>query len=337
MLSNPVKALGRLQRGISTVELVHTPHERWPYTHPPQRLPCTCSRKQNVLRIAVLDSSFNPPTLAHLALANSVLPHHSGAFGSSSDVSEPSTSNDAHQCNYDARMLLLSVRNADKSLGETDATYVQRLEMMTLLSKDVVIHGDNGTLNHEANVAVAIIDEPTFVGKSAKLLTFLRGRLADLSMPESTTSQLASDEVMIPKPQLIFLQGLDTLERLFSPRYYPSGEDAMLSSLLRFFSPNGDDCRVVCARRPLSSPRAPDSPRLECLLHQESERENRIIALGKTFFESGRIVIIDIGAKEQTLSSSELRQKILSGNEDWRSDTTKTLAKYIAEQRLYHK
>ena len=74
-----------------------------------------------------------------------------------------------------------------------------------------------------SNIAIAIIDEPTFIGKSTALLTFLRNRLARSPEP-----------VPKPNPKLTFLVGLDTLERLFSPRYYPS-EESMIRSLRHFF------------------------------------------------------------------------------------------------------
>ena len=313
-----ITALQRLQRGLSTVELVHTPHERWPLPH--TGLLPVHGRRQHSLRIAVLDSSFNPPTLAHLALANSALPHYSDIPMNTSGL--PSSK----ECEYDARLLLLSVRNADKSLKPSDATYIQRLEMMGLLTRDIVVNDKRSPSIYDANVAVAIIDEPTFVGKSATLLSFLRQRFALLmsSPPPDTPSD---DELFafIPIPQLIFLQGFDTLERLLSPQYY-SSEEAMLHSLRHFFSSHGDDSRVVCARRGMQEQRCHSN---------RSEREQHVLSSVKEFVESERIVMIDIGKDEQCFSSSEIREKIARGNCNWRNMTTPHIANYIVEQRLY--
>ena len=81
--------LQRVQRGLSTLELVHTSHLRWPLpTTPGPHLAPT-------LHISVLDSSFNPPTNAHAALARAPL--------------------DALGEQPDATLLLLSVTNADKA------------------------------------------------------------------------------------------------------------------------------------------------------------------------------------------------------------------------------
>ena len=282
--------LQRLQQGISVppVELIYTPHSRWP-------LPYSQTIQQNSnrsLRISILDSSFNPPTLAHLALANSP---------------RPSYRDDT--CGYDAKLLLLSVKNADKSLKAGDATYQQRLEMMLLLSKDVI-----ASQREAANVAIAIIDKPTFVQKSSALLNFLQRRL--------TT----------PLPlELTFLVGLDTLERLFSPRYYTSESD-MMASLRQFLSaaPEGDNSRIVCAKR-VSSPA------------EAAQTSEDIPSLAKEFRESDRIVIIDIGDIVNRYSSSAIRSSIgrfglgqtVDQDGGWKSMVTREIADYIVEQQLY--
>ena len=300
--------LQRLQQGISVppVELIYTPHSRWPLPH--SQLETIQQHPNRPLRISVLDSSFNPPTLAHLALANSPCPSYRN-----DDEQNPETRvQDNSTCGYDAKLFLLSVKNADKSLKAGDATYQQRLEMMLLLSKDVIAS------QHEvaANVAIAIIDKPTFVGKSTALLDFLQRRLATpLSL------------------ELTFLVGLDTLERLFSPRYYTSEAD-MMASLRQFLSaaPQGDNSRIVCAKRVSSPAEAAQSP-----------EDISSLALAKEFRESDRIVIIDIGDIVNRYSSSAIRSAIgrfglgQTVNQDggWKSMVTREVADYIVEQRLY--
>lgn len=77
----------------------------------------------------MLDSSFNPPTRAHIAMLKAPMPSSFGARA------------------YDAKLLLLSVRNVDKSLKDGDATYLQRLEMLELLAKELEDEGeDNGAV-----------------------------------------------------------------------------------------------------------------------------------------------------------------------------------------------
>jgi nicotinamide-nucleotide adenylyltransferase len=187
-------AITRLQRGATKVEFIHKPYSGWPYPQPGPRA-LTGSPIATVVspfRVAVLDSSFNPPTLAHRALC--LLP--------------------AAASPTEARLLLLSVRNADKTPGPGDASPSQRVEMMVRLACDV-------------NAAVALVDAPAFIHKAERLRT-----------------------VLPAGAQLAFIQGIDTLERFLAPRYYGDGSpEAMDVALRQFFAPDGSDARVICARR----------------------------------------------------------------------------------------
>ncbi|KAG6373400.1 hypothetical protein JVT61DRAFT_6549 [Boletus reticuloceps] len=211
--SHALQLLQRVQHGRSPVELVYAAHEQWPFR------PGHAVHTRPSLHISVLDASFNPPTLAHLALANSFPPlSHQRSLAPSAPAES-----------YDARMLLLSVRNADKVLKPGDATFVQRLEMMRLLSHDMrsieTSESSGGFPQISDNVAIAIVDEPTFVGKSTVLLHFLKKRLAavvESSNSPNSTSIKRDASYPFPSPKLTFFLGFDTLIRLFSPRYYPS-------------------------------------------------------------------------------------------------------------------
>ena len=157
----------RVQQQVVSVALAYTSHEQWP-------LPPIRSIGRTPLRVSVLDSSFNPPTLAHLALANSQNP-----FSVTSG--------------YDATLLLLSVRNADKILQEGDATLSQRVEMMYLLATKV----QSNDLALPPNVAVGLVNEPAFTAKSSALRRFLDGHLR----------KLTSDPLYTPSFQVTFLMG----------------------------------------------------------------------------------------------------------------------------------
>ncbi|KDR78828.1 hypothetical protein GALMADRAFT_63984 [Galerina marginata CBS 339.88] len=311
------RLLQRVQQCHSKFELIYAPHPTWPLPHPKFVQPDNTPRP---LRISVLDSSFNPPTLAHLALANS---------RRSQSLTTDGHAPKATQLFYDAKLLLLSVKNADKTLKPGDATYQQRLEMMDLLASDVQADADqSASLStstsdalspvERANVAIAIIDEPTFVGKSATLLTFLRRRLSTLNPPLKTLGDI----------ELTFIVGLDTLERLFSPRYYPS-ETAMMTSLRKFFSPgpDGDNSRIISAQRIMRPP------------FSSQAQESDPLSLAKEFIDSGRIAIIDLGDQISTYSSTTVRRSrnsVGSGQDSlWRKLVTKPVAEYIVEQHLY--
>jgi nicotinamide-nucleotide adenylyltransferase len=302
--------LERLQNGLShpPIELVHAPHPLWPLRGSEDR-----NVVGNPLRISILDSSFNPPTLAHLALIKSQIPQEW----------RENLTDEGH--GYDAKLLLLSVKNADKTLMPGDATYLQRLEMISLLTKS--IHSDAMTSTPTgpaksdttvANVAIAITDEPTFVGKSTALLAFLKQRLSQLDVKSSTDLELT------------FLVGLDTLKRLFSPHYY-SSEMRMTESLQKFLSPvpEGDNSRVVAAERPsIQSPIG---------------LETRASILLKDYERLKRIATIDIGGKLSACSSSAVRDAVaqdgstseIESEPVWRKFVTTEIADYIREQRLY--
>ncbi|KAI0044162.1 Nucleotidylyl transferase [Auriscalpium vulgare] len=283
-------ALQRVRDGHSTVELIHTPSPRWPY---PPSLPNSFPPSHATLPISVLDSSFNPPTLAHLALAAAPPP--------TSATSSP----------YVARLLLLSVRNADKQLKAGDAVYAQRMHMMVLLAAEL-----EDALGSAVNVAVAIIDEPTFVGKSAALLNFLHGRLAEMDSGETEAGRT------LPGVQLAFLQGFDTIERLLAPRYYGS-EGKMHAALSKFFSRDGDDSSVVYARRSASLP----DPR--------EQHERTVLEPAEEYLRSGKIALIDIDEEVQRFSSTEARAKAKTGDGSWTRVVPKRIAEYIVEQGLY--
>ena len=262
-----------LSRLTRSVQLVYTPHDHWP-------LPPNHHHPNHTLRISVLDSSFNPPTLAHLALATA--------------PSAPAS---------DARLLLLSTTNADKTPKLGDASPLQRLHMMYLFAQDI------DPFTH--NVAIAIIDEPTFVGKSTALLAFLRPRLVALTLPPP------------PTPTLSFLLGTDTLQRIFAPRYYPS-EDAMLAAL-RFFFDVDNNC-LVCARRdPASYPPSNGPP----------PTAEGIPLAATPFLRSDKISLIDIGPEEQAYSSSLVRQGRGSLSGEWRKLVSERVARYLVENHMY--
>ncbi|KAL4072746.1 hypothetical protein V8B97DRAFT_2103950 [Scleroderma yunnanense] len=301
--SNALCSIQKVYQGLS---LVHTPHEFWPYR------PGLAHHLNPAIRISILDSSFNPPTLAHLALINS---------RPSDGPSDQATASDT---DYDARLLLLSVSNPDKTLKPADASYIQRLQMMYLLSLNVSANHSPSSPSEShlsSNTAIAVINASTFVSKSAVLLPFLRTRLASLRRPLITAT---NDIPTIPHPKLIFLMGYDTLVRVFSARYYASEHEAM--RLLRnFLSPGAEDCRVVCAHR--TSP--PNTRTFE------DATENNMLDITKEFIRGERIYLIDIGEDEQTFSSSEVRTKIVAGNNDWRHLVTNFVADYLVENQLY--
>jgi nicotinamide-nucleotide adenylyltransferase len=104
---------------------------------PPQQTPRT---------LLVLDSSFNPPTLAHQRMALSALGED--GYSSNSRV-----------------LLLLAINNADKA--PKPAAFPQRLAMMYIFALDLL----SATKTAETGVDIAVTTEPYFHSKSSAIAT----------------------------------------------------------------------------------------------------------------------------------------------------------------------
>lgn len=179
------KAAGIVAAKDAGVQLIYASHAAWPYLG---------STGQS-LDIAVLDSSFNPPSNAHLALLSSK-PLLAG-----------------HKSRYDGHLLLFSTQNADKGTGKPgDASLEQRATMMTLMAKHMErVHSSHG---HQPNVAVALVDKPLIFDKSTLTCNLVR--------QSGATSRLH------------WVVGFDTLYRVFQLKYYPSF-DVFRSQCTQFF------------------------------------------------------------------------------------------------------
>jgi len=114
----------------------------------------------------------------------------------------------------------------------------------------------------------------------------------------------------------------------------------MKASLRQFLSaaPQGDNSRIVCAKRvssPVEAAQSPENP--------ENPEDISSLALAKEFRESDRIVIIDIGDTVNRYSSSAIRSAIgrigfgqtVDQDGEWKSMVTREVADYIVKQRLY--
>lgn len=133
-------------------------------------------------RIIVLDSSFNPPHLAHYTLAKEALKFKY------SNVETPKSNS--------SLLLLLSVKNADKVL-ETPASYDHRLNMMLLMAHYL-------EKNLDVHVSIGLTHHAKFVDKSVSIIDYLK-------------EYFSSDYHSM---KLTFAVGFDTLVRILDPKYY---------------------------------------------------------------------------------------------------------------------
>ncbi len=273
--------------------VLYSTHPHWPI--PPPSAKALGKRRQ--LDIAVLDSSFNPPTLAHrgIALSPALL---------------------AEEGQYDAHLLLFSCRNADKGTGKAgDATPVQRAEMMQILAQDL-----EKTLSEKSlpcNVAVAFVEPPLMMTKS----TLCHEHIARV---------FREQEQDLPPIRLHWQAGMDTLERFFALRYYDSRE-AFLESSRHFFEVERTTF-VAATRAQASLPgKAMESSSDDALLNSELVRpwvERKSIAVFQLPPEVEHCSSTDVRriCKEHREEDKRerLRGKVVDG-----------IADYLVEEAMY--
>jgi nicotinamide-nucleotide adenylyltransferase len=144
--------------------------------------PSSASAHTHSLRsLYVLDSSFNPPSAAHLDIASSAL------------EDSPRTSR---------LLLLLATQNADKPAKP--ASFEDRLLMMTLFAQELRTHLQSSLPSLPAadlpQIDIGVTKKPYFVDKAASI-----------ELSEEYPKDL----------EQIHLTGYDTLIRILNPKYYP--------------------------------------------------------------------------------------------------------------------
>lgn len=138
----------------------------------------------------VLDSSFNPPTRAHLRIAETAILHDEKA------KVEP----------MKRLLLLLATENADKA--PKPASYEQRLTMMAIFAEDLV-HSVQEQVSDKPKgfdtliVEVGVIKSPLYLDKASVL------------------DQSGQYGEVKAGPEQVHLTGFDSLIRLFDSKYYP--------------------------------------------------------------------------------------------------------------------
>lgn len=155
------------------------------------------STEQSPKTVFVLDSSFNPPSVAHQTLAQSAL-HKSSA----SQYAKP------HRL-----LLLFAVMNADKA--PSPASFQQRLSMMTVFARDLLDSISQDSEIDAVPIDIGVTTAPYYTDKSRAI--------------ETEGAEWYPD-----RPHHIHLVGFDTLTRFFAAKYY-SDFDPPFSALNQYF------------------------------------------------------------------------------------------------------
>lgn len=166
----------------------------------------------------VLDSSFNPPSKAHLALVKAAL-RSSVSHNDSKSISS----------SHPPRVLfLLATVNADKKPKPAD--FEDRLVMMTLMAEELHSLTFDSSSSHSTDksssssttsptIDIGITKEPYFTDKASSIAQ------SHTYTPDDTSDNITQ----------IHITGFDTLTRIFTPKYYPN-HDPPLSALEPFLS-----------------------------------------------------------------------------------------------------
>ncbi|KAK7522185.1 uncharacterized protein IWZ02DRAFT_121908 [Phyllosticta citriasiana] len=149
----------------------------------------------------ILDSSFNPPSVAHMSLATSALRWP--------DSKNP----EPHRL-----LLLFSTHNADKA--PSPASFEDRLAMMTLFAEDLqfeIQKTSKRTASHWSDISIDIglTKAPYYTDKTAAITA---------AQPNPYPSN----------PTHVHLIGFDTVTRLLASKYYPAHKPP-LSALSSYF------------------------------------------------------------------------------------------------------
>jgi nicotinamide-nucleotide adenylyltransferase len=185
-------ALHSFTSSPSKFRIVHT-------VHPTSTQPKT---------LYILDSSFNPPSRAHLSLATSALYDGTGE--------KP------------WRLLLLfSTHNADKA--PSPASFVQRIALMSVFAEDLMqaLRTERGAGEdvRKVSIDIGLTKEPYYTDKSIAI------------------AQEGADMYTEQGLKHVHLVGYDTLTRFCNPKYYTETKPP-LSALAPFFVP-GHGLRVT--------------------------------------------------------------------------------------------
>ncbi|KAH8884998.1 cytidylyltransferase [Thozetella sp. PMI_491] len=177
--------------------------------------------------LIVLDSSFNPPTMAHLRMATSAIQDLRSA-SSAKPVEKPESP-------VLRLLLLLAINNADKA--PKPAAFEQRLAMMWAFAKDIqntlsrektgdgVMEEDTPAAAQDEGVAIdiALTTEPYFTNKSSAIAE------SDFYLTDNR------EEGKIPEQ--VILAGYDTLIRIFKPKYYGAPDGSSETPMQRALGP----------------------------------------------------------------------------------------------------
>lgn len=261
---------------------------------------------QATRKLIVLDSSFNPPTVAHARMAASAV----------------------RAAGPDARlMLLLAVHNADKK--PKPAGFSARLAMMDRLARGLLplCRGLDQLDGREPEIDLAVTTRALFIDKWR-------------AMTDSEFYRAA------PPVETVFLVGFDTLTRIMDPKYYlaeaggSSGVEAMSAALGPFFQ----RARLLVTTRWGGA--AGDETTKQARQGDAEERQRAVVrgynelvgtwAVAAADASAPRIQVAVVEGNDMgDVSSSRVREAVASSTGGWEQLVMPEVGDYIEREKLY--
>ena len=279
------------------------------------------SRPRNLL---VLDSSFNPPTRAHLRMAVSA----------ARDPRYHSPSPPDGEGGGVRVLLLLATSNADKA--PRPAAFPHRLAMMYGFARDLTESLSGSGSGGGIVVDIGVTTQPYFHSKSAAVAE-------SPFYHRPTTGEEEKAPQLEPDMLQVYLTGFDTLIRIFNPKYYPgpsststdTSTSAMAASLDPFFA----RARLRVTAR-VDADAGDDWGDAEAQnAYLEGLRRGALVRVGGRTEWADRVELDAQGKEEEgapPVSSTRVRDAVVRG--DWdvlRSLVSVRVAAWIREHALY--
>ncbi len=251
----------------------------------------------------ILDSSYNPPSIAHFTLAVSALNHHA--------LSEAGP----------YRLLLLfSTHNADKAPQPIE--YTQRIVLMIAFAEDLSRRLKNVDRLREADAGDISIDigltkEPYYGDKSAAITA-------------------NSPPMYLPHPIHVHLIGFDTFIRLCNPKYYPQ-HNPPLSALKPYFEAGH---KILVTKRPSDASDQSSQAYGSTQTQEKYLQDLRSGVYAQEGFQPAWADAIVMAEANEGVGVSSTRVRKAAEEGDWalvNSLCTKGVAEWITDQSLYGK
>jgi len=267
-------------------------------------------------RLVVLDSSFNPPTAAHLRMATEavLLAGRSEAGGGATRL-----------------LLLLAVNNADKAAKP--AAFEERLALMWAFARDVptALEQEGREGGDGVAIDVALSMQPLFHEKSEAIAA------ADFYKGEGEGGEAVDGD---GQTEQVVLAGYDTLIRIFDPKYYESpderaeGSSAGVTPIQRALDPFFKRARLRVTLRTDAEWGGKDEQTgyIESILHGDALEK-----IGGSKEWAGRIETVEGRKESETVVSSTLAREAAKG-QDWKrleGLVSPEVKKWVEREKLY--